>query len=359
MSLPRIITALNYIDDDKITAADVPPKKRSPLPLIYSLGGVCAAAVIFGVVTLNINLHHTYPDTSSDTHTSSAQPNSSEYSNPIIADDYTHYNGTHCTIEYDNLPFSYSPELAPEKLSRDYETGGTGNGYSFWAYSITEGIGNNPWNENLELSELPVFYGLSDLPIARILPEHENELPLNHALSDYSDGSSIVNAMLYLADKYSKYLYFEDYQLDVTHDYNINGYVKYNVRLYKDSDNAFEAILNYNFTSAYFRSDNNAILLSQSNSLNTLTAVGFYPIITAQQARQKLIADAEIDAHSIVHTELVYCAENLEISNYTYYKPYYCIYAETEITGVENFPVGMKNYETYYVPAVCEEYLDN
>lgn len=300
------------------------------------------------------------------------------------------YEGKEFVIDYNNLPFKYSGgELT--KLNPDPIVNYTGIGVrEILAYDISEYIGNNPWNENLQIKELPVFnfteynssgefkrissaiegtgikaeqISLSFLSILLSFPESIENFPQN-----YNDNGKIyADEMKRIADKYSDILGFTNYELDIFNEWVLNEdkLCKFwHTKLYKSSENAFEAILNYNFNSITFYSDSetNTFNMSFPNLLESYECIGFYPIISAKEAREMLIENpnkyypnmiddnffkdgANVD--KIKHVELVYArdADGKSLPYYTFY-----IQKTEEYDGINFFiPVSY--------PAISPEYL--
>lgn len=389
MKIPRIISSLDYISDKKIAEAapidqiDKSRKKRLAKPLIYSIGGTCAAAAVICAAVLGGGLSHgsrgvVLSGTSSPNEPVTSEP-ISDYISPASSTDttfaptsstpeplpnlYTPYEGGEFSIDYDNLPFKYVKDTSVQKFDAEPFIGAGME--IIMAYDVSELIENNPWNESLEITELPVF--LQKYGSEQVLVLGDEAFPEGCSLTDYSNGTSRVNAFLYLAEKYSDKLIFNDFMLDVFHDYSYEGNPGYNVNLRKYSDNPFEAILNYNFTYIHFYQDiTKGVVLRQCNLLDTFTAVGFYPTITAQEARAKLLSGDYFSTvlpeylpnglteDRIKHTELVY-----RNNKNGYSIPHYRILVELDRPKTVTIAEGLINYGAFYVPAISPEYLSN
>jgi len=378
MKIPRITNALNHISDDKITQADQPRKKRSALPLVCSLGGTCVAAAVLGVVLLNgkpvskppvitssgVSSPVSSGITSEPESTPVSQPASSsgggvsEPTTSVLPNDFTPYEGSGFSIDRDDLPFKYDGG-SPVKITGELFNDAMGM-EAHYAYDVSELIGNNPWSKDLEITELPIFTGgLPDMTHTELSPE----LPDGYSLKEDADIETEIKTVRYLAEKYSDELGYTDYELDVTHDYSIYE-PYYFVKLYEGSDNAFDAIMNYNFKDSFFYYDSleDKIVLSTSN-IDHYACIGFYPVITADTAREMLL-DGKYSTSvpeivclkdgmtedRVKHVELVYHAnyDGMQI-------PYYRFLVELDEN--KNMP-GINHYGTFYVPAISPEYLE-
>ncbi|MGN1083072.1 MAG: M23 family metallopeptidase [Candidatus Avispirillum sp.] len=338
--IPRIISALDYISEDKLARADK-PRKRKPKALFYSLGGAAAVAAVAGAVLLQSGGQAVRGNNST---TSIVISPASEGASGLVIP-----NGeTQVLIDFDNLPFNYVKDDTVQKFDGDQL-----NPMGFemiMAYDVSEIIRNNPWNESLEITALPVFrrkYGSEQVCVL-----DDATLPEGCSLEDSSDKTAIVNAFLYLAEKYSDKLIYKDFILDEYHCYSSKGVPDYTVRLRKYSDDPFEAIMYYNFTSIYFYESDKEIALRQCNLLDDFTAVGFYPIITAKDAREKLLSGDYITTDRIKHTELVY-----RNNNDGYSLPYYRFLVELDALKTVTMADGLIAYGAYYVPAISSECL--
>lgn len=385
MKIPRIIRALDYVSDEKIAEAAIDPinqnpKKRSALPLLYSLGGVsAAAAAVLGVVLLNgkpvseppvitssdalssvSSDIPSEPDSATDSQTESSG-GVSEPATGVLPDDFTPYEGSGFTIDYDNLPFEYDGNAAAQKFNAELMYGAMGF-EGFYAYDVSELIGNNPWSEDLEITELPVFTGgLPDITRTEL----SADLPDGYSLKEGADAQTKIKTVRYLAEKYSDELGYTDYELDVTREYNVYYEPRCFISLYESSDNAFDAIMNYNFKSSHFYYDslNDKIVLSTIGSMDQYACIGFYPVITADTAREMLlegkystsVPESEclkdgVNEDRVKHVELRYHAAmgGTQI-------PYYRFLVELDEN--EHMP-GINQYGAFYVPAISPEYLE-
>ncbi len=334
MKIPRITNALNHISDDKISKADKPRRKRPPMSLFYSIGGVCAAAALLVFVVPKIKPLD--PITSSPTESSSTAFN--EFS-----------------VNYDDLPFTYDGTDEERRFQREVWTSKNAK-EEYWAYDPAELIGNNPWNKDLKVTELPVFIGgmYSMNTKSQALPD---PLPTGYSFLNY-DLVDRMSAVRYLAETYPDLLGFSDYEVSVWNDYSNMANPLYNIHLYETADNAFDAIMNYNFCKVSYvpTTGRNGCLLREPGFEN-LRCVGFYPIVSVEEALASNTSSAfpfkpsEIDL-SLNNYELVY-----RLTTDRTMMPFYRFLIEKE--SDEQLPEEMKIFKEYYLPAVSSEYLSD
>lgn len=380
MKIPRITDALNHISDDKITQADQPRKKRSALPLVCSLGGTCVAAAVLGVVLLNgkpvskppVMTSSDIPSPVSSGITSeptsapvSQTASSGEVSEPTseptpgaLPNYFTPYEGSGFSIDRDDLPFKYNGG-EPTKISAEPFNGGMGF-LGYYAYDVSELKYNNPWNKDLEITELPIFKGgrptWTDIELSPDLPD-------GYSLDEGVDIETEIKTVRYLAEKYSDLLGYTDYELDVSHDYNYRKEPSYWIQIYESSDNAFDAIMNYNFASSsfYYDSFSNKLFLRKGDGMDKYTCTGFYPTITADTAREMLLAGKYsttvpemeylkdgLTEDIVKHVELMYLPTNGGMVI-----PYYRFLVE-----IDSVIEGINHYGAFDVPAISPEYLE-
>ncbi len=369
MKIPRITDALNHISDDKITQADQPRKKRSALPLVCSFGGTCIAAAVLGVVLLNGKPVSKPPViTSSDvpspvssgitSEPTSAPASQTSSSGSVLPNYFTPYEGSGFSIDRDNLPFKYNGG-EPTKISAEPYNDGMGF-LGYYAYDVSELKYNNPWSEDLEIKELPIFKG-GRPTWTRI--ELSPELPDGYSLGSDADIETEIKTVRYLAEKYSDKLGYTDYELSVWHDYRYDKEPSYFVEVYESSDNAFDAIMNYNFASSsfYYDSFSNKLFLRKGDGIDKYTCTGFYPTITADTAQEMLLAGkysttvpeieylkGGVTEDIVKHVELMYLPTNGGMVI-----PYYRFLVEID-SNIE----GINHYGAFDVPAISPEYLE-
>lgn len=365
MKIPRIISSLDYISDKKIAEAapidqiDKSRKKRLAKPLIYSIGGTCAAAAVMGFVTLRGGHSGNGAALSANTsNTSSAILHTSETNSD------TFNPSRYFQIDYNNLPFKYVKDNSIEQFDAALRIDGNGC-ERITAYNSGELYGNNPWREEIEIKELPVFFGKTTAPQEVVITKEE-ELPKDSSIRSDSDLPSKIQAYYYLYHEYSDKMLFNDVFVDSYCDYTLSGKPVSHVKYHKNSSNLFEAILYYNFTSIEFIPQDNEVLVRQYNQLDDLTAVGFYPIITTQEAAEKLLSGEyyttvgadyisdDVTEEKVQFIELVY-----RTNSDGYSMPYYrwLVKLDDAVVDDEFLKKGPNTYGAYYVPAISPEYL--
>ena len=353
------------IDDDLLDMTAKKIKRAKPRKIalrvtgLVAIAATCVFAVNFGLSFVNKNKLPVQSEGSLSS-TSSSGVNYSEnekYFEP--------YQGKEFVIDYDNLPFKCNfGELT--KLNPDPIVNYTGIGpLRFLAYDISEYIGNNPWNENLEITEMPVF---------QTIDQDSRTISFNEKLENYKENGEIESEELQrLAEKYSEKLGFDDYEISVNSLYRLSdeGLVKEWINsIYPSSENFFEAILNSNFrrVSFYYTEElmPYTLKISYNDRLNSLECIGFYPIISAEEAREKLISDPHNyfgnpisedffkdgkNVDKIKHVELGYAGAVDGKS-----LPYYVFYIE-DTEDYDDLPEGINHYITALYPAISPEYL--
>ncbi len=119
--------------------------------------------------------------------------------------------------------------------------------------------------------------------------------------------------------------------------------------------------MNYNFGRIYSYTDHfNVSITFSKDNISKRRAVGFYPIITADEARKMLIngeyspnqADYPLDSSRIKAVSLIY-----KLTPYReYYMPYYELYYEVDDSQkYSGTPDGMNQYDTFYIPAISPD----
>ena len=141
--------------------------------------------------------------------------------------------------------------------------------------------------------------------------------------------------------------------------------------IYEDSDDPVQKILNYNFSRLYFEPDPSEVIqdalyrLRSSNDFLILRKVGDYPVITLDEAKERLASGCYQAVNkekepfpgeaSVVRKELIY-----RTGPYVkYYIPYYVFWAEVEQVDDKAKELGIRLYKPYYVPALADEYIDS
>lgn len=209
-------------------------------------------------------------------------------------------------------------------------------------------------------------------------PREQARLPEGYRFT-YSSTTDeeAMKTLAYLTELYSDVLGLVQ-PVAVTHgDYDFHGKFDRIYFIYDGAGTAEEVILNYNFCRVGFASDEygdakddsekseagSLRYLSQSNTLLLAEKLGDYPIITADEARELLLAGygqssvpsdiATPTAENVEHVELVYRDGPMEELLLPYYR-FDVRLPDEPSCGSE---LGLKNYGVYYVPAVAAEYL--
>ncbi len=423
----KLFECIGQIDDRFIMENQPSQKKKSNIrPIFMTLGGVCAAAVA-GTILLYMGRLHM------DERHNSSYGDSAYIGNPERFTDFY--------IDYEKLPFTYSAggELQPiatTGLAND------GMGYpGFSAYDVSEGVGNNPWNEDLMIAELPVFrsncfqnavypedylpklqeiaagigeeltdvqytvYDREDLQAALgpeaatidalagrtekitaragdavlqvlggsgieiIFTQSESILPDSGQLN-YYDAEAYAEEHRYLAEKYLGILGFDDYKLSMSGSYGQDeAGAAFEAFVYDGADNAFDAILNYNFKTAVFYVKGSSVRITLGDTPDMLECMGFYPVITAQEARSMLLEDYEkkdksdvfpeqLSEENIAYVELVYRETNGTLYGETAGAGYYLPYYQFMIRLDDAQEGALHRYGILYIPAVAPEYIE-
>lgn len=230
-----------------------------------------------------------------------------------------------------------------------------------------------------------VVYGTGDVEIRFYKDDSSGKalfMPDEYCIIDRSaDESDKARAGLeYLAGEFADLLpfnspvlnsYTEKHSMDYADQYaeQKTAVNEYKYRVYEDSENTVEKILNYNLAYAEFNRDLNVIRgITLTDKLSASEKLGDYPIITAEEARALLldgkylipfskdyIKNGELKAEDVKKVELVY-----RFSESKYLVPYYRFYAEIEVVAILDglSGVGLKEYGEFYVPAVKSEYIE-
>lgn len=274
----------------------------------------------------------------------------------------------------------------------------------FMAYDISEIVSGNPWREDIELETLPVFKNTaeynnhyeiigSDFPAEEFKKEVASRMKLEGAETDYRYPWNVYinfdepvslpdeyvfehymsydeaeNTSEYLLEKYSDLIAFEQPTADIYYgDYNIYGQQSHVISFYEGKGNYIQDILAFNFDRITFYPDDDGKLMSisvQAGDYFTLSKLGDYPIISLNEAKEKLKngqlittvpRDFEFDLSKPLKCELIYRTSHLD----EIFMPYYRFYIELEGFGNKGDELGLKDFGAFYVPAVEEQYISN
>ena len=174
------------------------------------------------------------------------------------------------------------------------------------------------------------------------------------------------SVLAYLTDAYSGLLGFAEPKAVSYGDYTIYGEFHRDYLVYDASGDDVEDILNYHFRSASFvpDSEGNLWLIRIHDALLSAEKLGDYPIITAAEAAERLLAGHYATSVSyafpgeeyIGKVELVYRTGRLDEIFLPYYRFYVPLPEEAggSASAAEH---GLVTYGAYYVPAITDEYV--
>lgn len=272
----------------------------------------------------------------------------------------------------------------------------------FMAYDISEIVSGNPWREDIELETLPVFKNTaecnnhyeiigSNFPAEEFKKEVASRMKLEGAETDYRYPWNVYinfdepvslpdeyvfehymsydeaeNTSEYLLEKYSDLIAFEQPTADIYYgDYNIYGQQSHAISFYEGKGNYIQDILAFNFDRITFYPNDDGKLMSisvQAGDYFTLSKLGDYPIISLNEAKEKLKngqltttvpRDFGFDLSKPLKCELIYRTSHLD----EIFMPYYRFYIELEGFGNKGDELGLKDFGAFYVPAVEEQYI--
>ena len=166
----------------------------------------------------------------------------------------------------------------------------------------------------------------------------------------------------YLLGEYGGFAGIKKPGYDLSASYNIDGALsRLDTGVFENAGSLTQRILNYHFNRLSFGASELGGLSSIAYGETDLSQkIGDYPIITAAEARALLLehryittAPEELPGEEyIAHVELMYRNYGRE----TVYMPYYKFLVELPSMAQEN---GLKDFATYYVPAVQDRFLEN
>ena len=187
--------------------------------------------------------------------------------------------------------------------------------------------------------------------------QEEGEAALQYLAGRFSALTGLEDPVLFTG---GSYVMWNDYNQDG--ELVIEPRLEREYRLYEDSEDRVEALLNYTFRPVYFYPDEEGRLsiIRLYDGLCCGKKLGDYPVITAQEATELLLEGRyltnvpyEIQDESLVgEAQLVYRTGAGE----KVLMPYYRFDVELPEMRREDGPT---DFGAYYVPAVREEYLKN
>lgn len=320
------------------------------------------------------------------------------------------------------------PENTGElEIIRTTDPGGGGMGFEgFMAYDVSTLLDGNPSRENCEFTELPVFiepsneiYSHGNLPVytmdemeerlkdvaglltdeeftpvdrhpngdyykakagniklsmysysSRIYIEFENsvDLPPEYDICNTTDKDHAERSLEYLGEKYRDVIRMDNPTPTVFTDFDIYNEPLTTFALYDNSEDPLTALINYNLRKVYFYGGRKLSTISIYNNYDYKEFAGMYPVISYDEAYEKLISGDYyttvwdehylpdgINTNEITFTGISYNRTN----DYKYTLPYYRFLIELhpERTGDMKLSDGMREFGAYYVPAVSPDYL--
>lgn len=320
------------------------------------------------------------------------------------------------------------PENTGElEIIRTTDPGGGGMGFEgFMAYDVSTLLDGNPSRENCEFTELPVFiepsneiYSHGNLPVytmdemeerlkdvaglltdeeftpvdrhpngdyykakagnielsmysysSRIYIEFENsvDLPPEYDICNTTDKDHAERSLEYLGEKYRDVIRMDNPTPTVFTDFDIYNEPLTTFALYDNSEDPLTALINYNLRKVYFYGGRKLSTISIYNNYDYKEFAGMYPIISYDEAYNKLISGDYYttvwDEHYLpdgINTDEIFFTgiEYNRTNDYKYTLPYYRFLIELhpERTGDMKLADGMREFGAYYVPAVSPDYL--
>jgi len=320
------------------------------------------------------------------------------------------------------------PENTGElEIIRTTDPGGGGMGFEgFMAYDVSTLLDGNPSRENCEFTELPVFiepsneiYSHGNLPVytmdemeerlkdvaglltdeeftpvdrhpngdyykakagniklsmysysSRIYIEFENsvDLPPEYDICNTTDKDHAERSLEYLGEKYRDVIRMDNPTPTVFTDFDIYNEPLTTFALYDNSEDPLTALINYNLRKVYFYGGRKLSTISIYNNYDYKEFAGMYPVISYDEAYEKLISgdyyttvwDEHYLPDGINTDEITFTGISYNRTNdYKYTLPYYRFLIELhpERTGDMKLADGIREFGAYYVPAVSPDYL--
>lgn len=204
------------------------------------------------------------------------------------------------------------------------------------------------------------------------------------------DREQAVKSINYLLEKYKNIIQLDNPVPVISTNYDIDNNAGTSYYFYNDSEDPLTALMNYNFRQGSFTGetvrmddpykyanpydaykdtgDLITILIEDSFSYKYENLAGMYPVISYDEAHQKLIGGdytttvwVENDLPNGMNTDEIFFTgiSYKRTENHRYYLPYYRFLIELhpERSGDYALSEGMKEYGAFYVPAVTPDYL--
>ena len=175
------------------------------------------------------------------------------------------------------------------------------------------------------------------------------------------------------ADEYSHLIGSGELTTDVTANYTYSSTPHYTISAYENSGNSLQSILNYNFSSVRFITDEYGSLMriTKDDILSSAEKIGDYDIIPASEAMKKLtngeylikglnvvgyiVGTQKINKDDVEYCTLVYSKDPVD----EYFLPYYVFYVRTSLPEEydEYEDKSIRHYAVYYVPAIEDRFV--
>lgn len=320
------------------------------------------------------------------------------------------------------------PENTGElEIIRTTDPEGGGMGFEgFMTYDVSTLLDGNPSRENCEFTELPVFiepsneiYSHGNLPVytmdemeerlkdvaglltdeeftpvdrhpngdyykakagniklsmysysSRIYIEFENsvDLPPEYDICNTTDKDHAERSLEYLGEKYRDVIRMDNPTPTVFTDFDIYNEPLTTFALYDNSEDPLTALINYNLRKVYFYGGRKLSTISIYNNYDYKEFAGMYPVISYDEAYEKLISgdyyttvwDEHYLPDGINTDEITFTGISYNRTNdYKYTLPYYRFLIELhpERTSDMKLADSMREFGAYYVPAVSPDYL--
>lgn len=189
------------------------------------------------------------------------------------------------------------------------------------------------------------------------------QLPDAYCTDAASTENDYMKLAQYLQETYCGLIDFESPKAEVVGgDYTYDGQRSFHyVSFFDASETEEEAIINYNFDRVSFYIDAGSdLMIIRVYATDQSQKVGDYPLISVEEAKEKLAEGAYKSTvpaafpglEYVARTELIYRTGQYE----TYFMPYYRFLVEMPEMVHDN---GLKTYGAFYVPAVEEAYLSD
>ncbi len=240
-----------------------------------------------------------------------------------------------------------SGELPMLTVGREWNTGGMGMFACFEAYDFSEIVDGDPWNEEMEISKLPVFktpldsleeyprgdfarmeevlrdvadrlgldgetlevkkdIGTCSTPLVAqqggvnievsqdlcvvIHFEPAVEIPEKYSFGYNSSYEELEEVAKYLIKEYNALMGMEEPKASIEGgDYDIFGKQHYILQFYDGSGDDIQQMISYNFNRVEFASHKNKLWLIRIEHPDLSKLVGNYPIISAKEAKERLL----------------------------------------------------------------------